>query len=151
MTKNIRRLLLLSSLGAFCAAWPRPPATSAGEEVDVVVNKSNTVGDQTATSLKPIFVCDKSTWPNGKRVSVLMLAPGSPERAVVLRDVYKMSEGDYSKYFLQAAFSGRITAPPKDLASAGQMKQDVAANPGAIGYLKSSDVDDSVKVVMKLQ
>lgn len=151
MTKNIRWLMLFSLLGALCAARPWQPATSAGEEVDIVVNKSNTIGDQTAASLKPVFVCDKSTWPNGKRVSVLMLAPGSPERAVILREIYKMSEADYGKYFLQAAFSGRITAPPKDLASPAQMKQDVAANPGAIGYLKSSDVDDSVKVVLKLQ
>ena len=30
------------------------------------------------------------------------------------------------------------------------MKARLAANPTAIGYLKKEDVDDSVKVVMKL-
>jgi hypothetical protein len=63
-----------------------------------------------------------------------MLAAG-PERTVVLREIYKMSEGDYSKYFLQAAFTGKITAPSKDVASAAQVKQMVAGNPGAVGYV----------------
>jgi len=31
------------------------------------------------------------------------------------------------------------------------MKQAVAANPGAIGYVKKEEVDDSVKIVLKLQ
>lgn len=151
MTKNIRWLALIVLLIALGAACPWQPVTSAGEEVDIVVNKSNPITDQTAAGLKSVFVCDKGTWPNGKRVSVLMLPPGSPERAAVLREIYKMNDADYSKYFLAAAFSGRVTAPPKVLSSAAQMKQEVAANPGAIGYLKSSDVDDSVKVVLKLQ
>jgi hypothetical protein len=30
------------------------------------------------------------------------------------------------------------------------MKAQVAGNPGAIGYLNKGDVDDSVKVVLKL-
>jgi len=30
------------------------------------------------------------------------------------------------------------------------MKELVAANPGAIGYLNKADVDESVKVVLKL-
>jgi hypothetical protein len=31
------------------------------------------------------------------------------------------------------------------------MKQAVAGNPGAIGFVKKEDVDDTVKVVLKLQ
>ena len=122
---------------------------SAGDEVDVIVNKGNDTGELSVADAKKIFMGDKSVWGSGKRVTILMLAPGQPERAVILKEIYKMSESDYGKYFLQAAFSGRVTAPPKDVGSAGQMKQLVAGNPGAIGYLKKEDVDDSVKVVLK--
>jgi hypothetical protein len=93
---------------------------------------------------------DKTTWPSGKRVTILMLAQGQPERAAVLHDVYKMPEDEYEQYFTQAAFVGKVSAPPKDVGSAAQMKQAVAANPGAIGYVKKDDVDDSVKVILKL-
>jgi len=61
-----------------------------------------------------------------------------------------MNESEYTKYFLQAAFSGRVLAAPRDLPSAAQMKARLAANPNAIGYLKKEDVDDSVKVLLKL-
>jgi hypothetical protein len=93
---------------------------------------------------------EKSSWPGGKRVTVLMLAANQPERGVILREVFKMNESDYTKYFLQAAFTGRVQAAPKDLPSAARMKSRLAANPYAIGYLNKGDVDDSVRVLLKL-
>jgi ABC-type phosphate transport system substrate-binding protein len=124
---------------------------AAGGEVDVIVNKANTVDDLPIADAKKVFMGDKSTWPSGKRVTILMLNSGQPERGVVLRQIYKMSEDDYSQYFVAAAFAGKISAPPKDITSAAQMKQAVAANPGAIGYVKKEDEDDTVKTVLKLQ
>lgn len=124
---------------------------AAGDEVDIIVNKANTVDDLPLADAKKVFMGDKSTWPSGKRVTILMLAPGLPERAVLLREIYKMPEDQLGQYFVQAAFAGKVAAPPKDVATAAQMKQAVAANPGAIGYVKKEDVDDTVKVVLKLQ
>jgi len=126
-------------------------AAAAGEEVDIIVNKANTVDDLSLADAKKIFMGDKSTWPSGKRVTILMLAQGLPERGVVLRQIYKLSEDDFGQYFTQAAFAGKVSAPPKDVSSAAQMKQAVATNPGAIGYVKKEEVDDTVKAVLKLQ
>jgi len=126
-------------------------AAAVGDEVDIIVNKANTVDDLPLAEAKKVFMGDKSTWPSGKRITILMLAQGLPERAAVLREIYKMPEDQLGQYFVQAAFAGKVSAPPKDVASAAQMKQNVAANPGAIGYVKKEDVDDSVKVVLKLQ
>ena len=126
-------------------------AVAAGEEVDIIVNKANTVDDLPLAEAKKVFLGDKSTWPSGKRVTILMLSPGQPERAVVLRQIYKLAEDELGQYFVQAAFAGKVSAPPKDIPSAAQMKQAVAGNPGAIGYVKKEDVDDTVKVVLKLQ
>jgi hypothetical protein len=120
------------------------------EEVDVVVNKSNGSAPLSREETRRIFMGDKSSWPGGKRITVLMLAPDQPERAVILQAVFKMSESEYTKYFLQAAFTGHVLAAPRDLPSAAQMKARLAANPNAIGYLKKEDVDDGVKVVLKL-
>jgi ABC-type phosphate transport system substrate-binding protein len=123
---------------------------AAFEEVSVVVNKSNNVGPLTREEVRRIFMGEKSSWPGGKRIIVLMLAPDQPERGVILREVFKMNESDYTKYFLQAAFTGHVQAAPKELPSAAQMKARLAANPNAIGYLKKGDVDDSVKVLLKV-
>jgi hypothetical protein len=126
-------------------------ASAGGEEVDIIVNKTNTIGDLSLADAKKAFLGDKSAWPSGKRVTVLMLAQGTPERAVVLREIFKMPEDQLSQYFVQAAFAGKISAPPKEVPSAAVMKQVVAANPGAIGYVKREDLDDTVKAVLKLQ
>ncbi len=140
--------LLLTS-GGF--RLPLCAAMADTEEVDVVVNKLNSVNTLSLDEARAIFKCEKTFWPGGKYIKVLMLAPGEPEREVALRELYKMKEADYIKYFLQAVFSGKVQAPPRVLESAAQMKQLLAASPVAIGYLKKSDVDDSVKVVLRLQ
>ena len=147
-----RRSLIVSSLlaaGAVLLFLQPARQTLAADEVDVIVNKANTLDELTVAEARKVFMGDKSVWPSGKRVTILMMAPGQPERAVILREIYKMSDGDYTKYFMQAAFTGRVTAPPKETSSAAQMKQLVSENPGVIGYVKKSDVDDTVKVVLK--
>jgi ABC-type phosphate transport system substrate-binding protein len=149
-----RKIYFLLAAGLVCAAYfaiPGPRVSAAGDEVDVIVNKTNSVGEMSIPDARKIFTADKGTWPNGKRITVLMLAPGRPERAIVLSQIYKMTDSDYGKYFLQACFTGKVEAPPKDVSSPAEVKQDVAGNPGAIGYVSAADVDDSVKVVLKIQ
>ena len=125
-------------------------SATAQEQVAVIVNPSNNISSLSAGDLHRIFTGDKSTWPNGKHIFVIMAAPGSAERTTILKSVFKMSETEYAKYFLQAAFTGAVSAPPKDASSVAEIRQLVAANPEAIGYVKAQDADNSVKVVLKV-
>jgi ABC-type phosphate transport system substrate-binding protein len=147
MNKRILLTILALALMVSCAGLL---TVSALEEIDIVVNKSNNTAPLTREEVRRIFVGDKSSWPGGKRITVLMLAPDQPERVVILQAVFKMNESEYTKYFLQAAFTGHVLAAPRDLTTAADMKTRLAANPNAIGYLKKEDVDDSVKVVLRL-
>ena len=61
-----------------------------------------------------------------------------------------MSDAEYTKYFMQAAFTGKVTAPPKEIGSPAQMKTTVAGNPNAVGYVMKADADDTVKVVLTI-
>ena len=124
--------------------------SAAAEEVDVVVNKVNTIGALSREEARRIFMGEKSSWPGGKRITVLMLAPDQPERGMILRELFKMNDSDYTKYFLQAAFTGRVQSAPKELATAAQMKARLMTNQNAIGYLNAKDVDDNIRVVLKL-
>jgi hypothetical protein len=148
MHKPILLTILALALLASCAQVLTISADL--DEIDVVVPKSNNAGALPLEAVRRIFMGEKSSWGSGKRITVLMLAPGQAERGVVLREVFKMTESDYTKYFLQAAFTGRVQAAPKDLPSAAQMKAHLVANPNAIGYLKKEDVDDSVRVLLQL-
>jgi len=149
MRKGLRFLPypLLSAILGICSL--RPEALLA-QQVAIIVNKSNEVGDLNLDQVKKIFLGDKSTWPNGRRISVLARPSGQAERDVVLKQIYRMADSEYNKYFMQAAFTGRIAAPPKETASSADMKRLVAENPGAIGYIKKEEADDSVKTVLTI-
>ena len=58
-----------------------------------------------------------------------------------------MEEADYAKYFLQATFTGQVPAAPRTLSGAATAKQFVSVTPGVVGYVRGSDVDDSVKAL----
>jgi len=129
--------------------WCIAPS-EAQEQLAVIVNPANPTTSLSAGDLHRIYMGDKASWPNGKHIFLIMAAPGSAERGLFLKTVYKMSEAEYAKYFLQASFTGAVSAPPKEAASSAEVKQLVAANPAAIGYVKTQDADDSVKVLLKL-
>jgi ABC-type phosphate transport system substrate-binding protein len=148
MHKLTPRTTLLLALLINCAKLLT--VSAAPDEIHVVVNKSNTTGPLSREEVRRIFVGERGSWPGGKHITVLMLARGQPEREIILREVFKMNESDYTKYFLQAAFTGRVLAAPRDLSSASEMKARLAANPSAIGYLKKVDVDESVRVLLKI-
>jgi ABC-type phosphate transport system substrate-binding protein len=146
----MQKRILLTILALMVSRAGLLTASGALEEIDVVVNKSNNTAPLSLEEVRRIFMGEKSSWPGGKRITVLMLAPDQPERGVILQAVFKMNESGYTKYFLQAAFTGHVQAAPRDLPSAAHMKAHLAANPNAIGYLKKEDVDDSVRVLLKL-
>ena len=76
-----------------------------------------------------------------------MLDASQPERKVVLRDIYGMSEKDFNNHFIQGAFSGEVFVSPKTLANSADVIKFVFNVPGAIGYVLASEVDSSVKVL----
>ena len=130
------------------AIWRVPVV--ADDQVAIIVNPANPITAMTLPEAQKIFLAEKSTWSNGKRVVLFMAAPGTPSRDVILKKIYKMSDSEFVKYFIQAGFTGEVAAPPKDVSSSAQIKQLVAANIGAIGYVNADEADDTVKIVLKL-
>jgi len=141
---------LLIVLPALWLASPAPTVHAAGEPIVVIVNNANPVDNLSMGELKKLFLSDRSRWDTGKAVAPVMLAPGAPERTSFLKLVCGMSDADLSKYFLQAAFTGKSATPPKEVSSAGAVKGFVAGSAGGIGLIKASDLpsgDTSVKAV----
>jgi len=122
-----------------------PPA--AEPALAIIVNQSNPVENFSYEDLRKIFLGERSHWPNGRRITLVMLDPSQPERKVVLRDIYGMSEKDLNNHFIQGVFSGEVFVSPKTLANSADVLKFVFNVPGAIGYVLVSDVDSSVKVL----
>jgi hypothetical protein len=117
------------------------------ESLAIVVNRSNPVGNFSLEELRKVFLGERSHWPNGRRITLVMMPPDQPERSTVLHDICHMNESDFSRHFLHKLFTGEVFVSPKTLATPVGVRKFVFNVPGAIGYLLASDVDGSVKVV----
>jgi ABC-type phosphate transport system substrate-binding protein len=116
-----------------------PGVQAAGDPIVVIVNSGNPVDNLTMNELKKLFLSDRSRWDTGKSVAPVMVTAGAPERAAFLKTVCGMNDADFSKYFLQAAFTGKNATPPKEVGSSQSVKATVASSPGAIGFVKAAD------------
>jgi len=130
-----------------CASLPANQPEVTAQPLAIIVNRSNPVFDLSTAELRKIFLGDRSHWPNGRRITLVMREPGEPERVCMLRDLYQLSESDLKNHFLRGLFTGDILVSPKVLATAVGVRKFVFNVPGAIGYVRLSDVDDSVKVL----
>jgi ABC-type phosphate transport system substrate-binding protein len=149
---GLRASALLAILLMTATVIPPKTAQAGGDPIVVVVNGANPVEGLSVDDLKKIFLSDRSKWDTGKSVSPVIVTAGAPERSAFLKQVCGMSDADFGKYFLQAAFTGKSATPPKEVTSAASVKSFVASSPGAIGFVKAMDFhgngsDGGVKAV----
>jgi ABC-type phosphate transport system substrate-binding protein len=137
-TKHIIRLVAAVALGA----------TSAGAfaQVAVVVNPKSPLASMTADQVSGIFLGKSNTFPAGGTAMPTDLPDSAPAHDLFYTKVTGKSSAQVKAAWSRLVFSGKAT-PPKELATAADVKKFVAANPDAIGYIEKSAVDSSVKVV----
>jgi ABC-type phosphate transport system substrate-binding protein len=121
--------------------------TGVDESIAIVVNQENNIENLSLKELRTVFLGERSHWPNGRRITLVMMEPGQLERKAILRDIYRMNETDFSRHFLQGLFTGEVFVSPKTLASPVGVRKFIFNVPGAIGYVRVGDVDSTVKVV----
>ena len=127
-----------------------PGAQAAGgseQALAIIVNQSNPVDNCSFEELRKIFLGERSHWPNGRRITLVMLDPALPERKLVLREIYGMTEKDFNNHFIQGVFTGAVAVSPKTFSTVSEVRKFVFNVPGAIGYVRASDVDASVKIL----
>jgi ABC-type phosphate transport system substrate-binding protein len=152
MSSRLSVLSFLSATAVLLSAGLSPGLApqshaAADDSLAIVVNRTNPVENLSFLELRKIFLGEQTHWSNRRRITVVMLEPGNSERQAVLAQIYKMDEKDFINYFLHGMFTGEIHAAPKALPSSAEVLKFVLNVPGAIGYVKNPDVNESVKVV----
>jgi ABC-type phosphate transport system substrate-binding protein len=137
-----RAVLHAATILALCLS-----AIAGDTDLVVVVNKANPTNNLTKSQLRKLVLGEEASWPGGRKVLVVLQAPGTPERDGVLRSVCRMTEDDYNQHQMHANFSGETNTAPKVVGSAALVRQVVVNAPGAIGFLRPADVDGSVKAI----
>ena len=142
----------MALIAAACLAFGTA-SQAAAEDVAVIVNKSNPVTSFTITDLRNILLGPRPKWSTGMNIIVLMTKPGQPERSATIKVVCGMNETDFMLHFVHTwrkvdgASNGNNGDLPEVFTSGAQLRQSVAKTPNAVGFIKASEVDDSVKVV----
>jgi ABC-type phosphate transport system substrate-binding protein len=144
-----RRTFLRATLAAIPAlAWSRR-SPAAADVLAVIVNKSNPASALEKNDLRPIFQTTKKAWGTGEDAVPINLPEDSPLRADFDQAVLGLDRERVARYWTDRKVRGGARPPVRVPTTAAVLKA-VATKPGAIGYVKLSEVNGSVKVVAKI-
>jgi len=137
----LRRKILCALSSALCFG-----AGNAMAEVVVVVSPRSALVALSSNQITDIFLGKTSRFPNGQHAVPVDLAEGSAERNEFYRKFADKTPAQIKAHWSKIIFTGR-GQPPKEVLHDQGVKKMVAVNPGYIGYIDRSSVDEKVKVV----
>jgi ABC-type phosphate transport system substrate-binding protein len=115
--------------------------------VAVVVGPDVPVDDLSFPEVRKLFLGERQFWNPKLRVVLLMRAPVAPERDVVLRTIYQMSEAQFRQYWISKVFRAEVSAGPKIVYSTEMASDLVSAVPGAVAFVDAAQVPKGLKVL----
>ncbi len=117
-------------------------------DVAIIVHRDNTTSELSLEEVSKIFAQERQYWEIGKKIYLVLQEAGSPEKQVVLRKIYrKANDDELKKFWLGKIFRGETTAFPATLSSNEAVKRFISQAVNAIGFIDSTLVDDSIKVL----
>jgi ABC-type phosphate transport system substrate-binding protein len=114
----------------------------------VVVNPSN-MTTVNKNEISRIFLGKLKAFPSGTSVVAINQKSGSPGKIEFDQKVVGKSVSQIKAYWSKLMFSGK-GKPPKELNNDNEIKSFIAGEPNAIGYIDEANIDNSVKVILKL-
>jgi ABC-type phosphate transport system substrate-binding protein len=116
-------------------------------DMAVVVNPSTPISDLSMAEVRKVFRGDRQYWTKDVPVVLLIRAPRSRERDVILKTLYEMTESQFKQYWIAKIFRAEATAAPKIVYSNDMAKELVSVIPGAIAFIPEGDVAEGLKIV----
>ncbi|ARU55355.1 MAG: phosphate ABC transporter substrate-binding protein [Pseudomonadales bacterium] len=141
------RIKIAASIIACITAFLSPPSFG---EVVVVVNPNSSISELDDKWLSAIFLGKKKKYPDGSLAVPVEQETGTPARDKFNEKVIKKSEVQLKAFWSQRIFTGK-GQPPKQVSGSADVKKLVSENPAIIGYIDASEVDNTVKIIRKLE
>jgi ABC-type phosphate transport system substrate-binding protein len=127
-----------------------PSASSLAEtpaDIAVAVHLDVPVDALTMAELRRIVLGDREYWPGSVRVTLLIRAPVSHERDVILKTVCLMSEAQFRQHWIAKVFRAETATTPK-IAYSPEMAVDLVNRiPGAITFVDAASASRTLKLV----
>ncbi len=138
--KHTLALLVLAIAGGLFT-----PSLLAADSVAVIAHRSVPEQELNKTKLLDIYTGDVKRWSDGKPVVVIDLKPAGEVKETFYKYLGK-SPSRMKSVWLKRMLSGEGD-PPLTVESETEMVKRVAATPGAIGFVSSEAVNDTVKTL----
>jgi ABC-type phosphate transport system substrate-binding protein len=138
-----------SVAGASSAAQAEPSGDrkTSTDCLAIVVDRRNPATDISMGQLREILFGDRKWWTHNRPITLAAMRRGTAERQAILQTIYKMDDVAFDKYFFFEVYRGELANSPTTLQTPDDVKKFVSSKPGSIGYLRTSDLDGSVKVL----
>ena len=132
----LSKLVLLATAAAALAAT----AADTKSDVAVVVRPELPLDGLSFGEVRKLLMGDRQFWTPGLRVTLLMRAPVAHEREVILKTVYRMSEAEFRRFWIEKVFRQEAPSGPKIVYSNETATELVAAIPGAVAFVEADQV-----------
>ncbi|HEY0810688.1 MAG TPA: hypothetical protein VGD49_11035 [Longimicrobiales bacterium] len=143
MSWSRRFLIALFGFLVSSAGYAQNPSNT----VAIVVHPATKTDNLTFDELRRIFRGERQFWADGSRITLLVRAPVSQERTVVLSKIYRMTEDQFRQYWIAKMFRAEVAAGPKIVYSSEMARELVTVIPGAIGFVPLNAVGGGVKII----
>ncbi len=124
-----------------------PAVDSKGGDIAVVVRPELPVDNLTFNEVRKLLLGDRQFWVPGLKVTLLMRAPVAHEREVILRTVYRMTEVEFRRYWMEKVFRAEAPGDPQIVYSNETATELVRALPGAVAFVDAAQVPKGLKVL----
>ena len=143
MTSCFRIALAILAMSWLSSSGFAQPAA----DLAVVVHPAVPVSELSFTDLRNILLGDREYWSARVRITLLIRAPVSRERDVVLKTVYQMTEAQFRQYWIGKVFRAETPSGPKIVYSDEMAMDLVNRFPGAITFLEATQLRPGLKVL----
>lgn len=119
-------------------------AASSFAQATVVVIANPAAADLDASTIKKVYLGKAKSL----NIDAIDLDDGQPLKSEFHAKVTGKTEAQLQAYWAKKVFTGK-GQPPKAVSSSAIVKNTVANTTNAIGYIDESEVDGSVKVILR--
>lgn len=144
------KLLLAAAFTSAFVVVASPSEAGGEDEIVVVVNKGNPITVATREELRPIFQTTKTQWADGTRTDPINLPEDNTLRQGFDAAVLGLDPDRVARYWVDRKIRGG-ERPPRKAATSGAVVRSVAGERGAVGYVRKSEANDTVKIVARVR
>jgi hypothetical protein len=145
-----RRKLFLGILALVILSAGNHSADADIGEIAVIVNRSNGVGPMNRSQLSAIFKSKSTAFPSGGRADPVNLAPENAVRQEFDLVVLGMTPDEVERFWLDNKIRSGVGSPRR-LSGPDAVVRFVAGEEAGIGYVETSDTNDSVRIVARVR